>query len=156
MRLVLINCVLLIGACATAVDSVQVKGELAIGIQRDVLNDRPALRVKITNGSKATLCLRREMMENPYTGQMHIRLRNKRGQAIPLHPSGYLPAPRPGVIRLAPGETTQASYYADSRFKLTGKASGIPEGATAQVRFSYGRCEEALSQEAGSAWEAIY
>ena len=76
---------------------------LHLGIEGRSIGGRPAVVVTLINRSQSPVCVRAEAVENPYSYEMELRLRDAQGRKVGLHRSGFLPPPLETVIQIAPG-----------------------------------------------------
>jgi hypothetical protein len=143
-------------ACATPpVASPATASDLAVSLRRDVSGDRPILVVTITTRSDNPVCVRAEVLQNPYSYEMSLGLRTRYRHPVGYHESGFVPPRIPGNVRLEPGATGRGEYYLDSRFRLPRTGTPFPEGMSAQAAFSYDYCDDSLSLRATSAWTEL-
>lgn len=146
-----------ITACATAaVDQPASIGELAISLSRGVSDTRPILVVTITNGSASRICIRRELLENSYSEQIGLSLRDSMGRAVRIYETeGFILPSIPGLVRLEPGGTARGQYYLDSRLTRSGSGRHLPRGMSARVSYEYDHCDDSAPLRATSAWQPI-
>lgn len=143
-------------ACATPqTTQPRATGVLAISLARASGEAGPMLAVAMTNTSREDVCIRAELLKNPYTYEMHIRLSDHRGKPVALKRSGYLNDLILDPVRIAPGERVEGRYYLNSRFKLPGDGKAMPAGLRGRVEFRYDPCDQSLSQEATSVWQPV-
>jgi len=145
---------LLSAACATP--PVSEGSDLAISMSREVSDSRPMLVVAVTNRSRNRICIRAEILQNPYSEEMNLKLRDARGRSVRFYPSrGIGPPPLLEIVHLGSGETVRARYYLDSRFRLGISGRPFPRGMSAQATFQYGYCDDTWSLRATSAWQPL-
>lgn len=143
-------------AVAFATPPVSQAPELAISISRDASGARPMLVVTIANRSTTRICIPAEILQNPYSEEMDLKLRDARGRSVRFYPSrGIGPPPLLDIVHLGSGETVRARYYLDSRFRLGGSGRPFPRGMSAQATFQYGYCDDTWSLRATSAWQPL-
>lgn len=128
--------------------------DLAISLTRTTLEARPAVVVKITNRSAATTCVRGELLRNPHSYEMDLRLRDRKGRAFRPEQPGFLPPPIMDPVRIAPGASVEGQFFLDSRFKFRGSRK-LTGGLSAQAAFRYDLCDASQSRRAVSAWQRI-
>lgn len=156
LRLSLLCLSLLLTACVTRNNGQSRIGEdVAIQLASRIIEGRPVLDVEITNTSPRPICLRVEAIENPYSYEMDIRLRDMRGNNIPVNPSGFVSPPRSGITRIEPGSSASGQYYLDARFGLSEDGQSRMAEMRAQVGFSYGYCDDVWSLRSRSDWQFI-
>jgi len=156
MRPELLLVATLIGACASPQMRLPIEvGDLALTISRTTFEDRAALVVLMTNQSQAEVCVRAELLQNPYTYEIDLNLRRADGRAVKQHQPGFLPPPNVAPIRVAPGRSVQGRYYIDSRFKLKDAAKNLREGMSAKASFRYDACDGSQSRQAVSTWQRV-
>jgi hypothetical protein len=130
-------------------------GVLAISLTRGGDDAGPMLTVVMTNTSREDVCIRAELLKNPYTYEMQIRLINAHGKPVKLKRSGYLNDLIVEPIRIAPGSYVEGRYYLNTRFNLPDKGKSLPADLRARVEFRYDACDGSLSQEATSIWQPV-
>ncbi|MBV9884679.1 MAG: hypothetical protein JO276_16845 [Sphingomonadaceae bacterium] len=123
--------------------------DLAISLRRGLVDARPTLNVTIVNQSRNLVCIRKEALRNPYSGEMQVSLRDAFGSALPVPPSGFLDPPLQGAMRLRPGDSVRTYVFLDSRLPLPHHGSPFPDGMSARVIFRYGYCDDVWS------WQAV-
>jgi hypothetical protein len=142
---------------------------LHLDIEGRSIGGRPAMVVTLTNRSRTPICVRGDAVENPYSYEMELRLRDAHGRKVGLHPSGFIPPPLQTLIQLAPGKSAQGHYWLDTRFKGIGEGDWVPSAwrARAAVRFGtcadvegycngrIGLCPDARSRRAVSDWQRL-
>jgi hypothetical protein len=148
------------GLCAVACAGPQSQGpfetgDVAVVITRANLERQPALAVTITNRSPNDLCVRAELLQNPYTYEMDLNLRKADGRVVKRHQPGFLPPPNMTPVRIEPGRSVRGQYYVDARFKLKGKGRQFLQGMSAEASFRYDSCDASQSREAASGWQRI-
>jgi len=156
MRAHFLLCGIATAACTTP-QPVQpaASGDLALSLARASSEAGPGLVVAMTNRSQADVCIRAELLKNPYSYEMHIRLKDARGRAVPLKRSGYLNELIMDPVRIAPGASVEGRYLLGWRFKLPSSGKALPEGISARATLRYDACDGSLSQQATSAWQRI-
>jgi hypothetical protein len=142
-------------ACATPHVASPPAGDLAISLHRDVSGVRPVLVVTITNRSDKPVCLRAEVLQNPYSYEMNLRLRDRSRRPVRYRESGFVPPPIRGHVRLDPGATGRGEYFLDSRFRLRAAGNPFPSGMSAQAAFPYDYCDGSTSLRAASTWQPL-
>lgn len=144
-------------ACSTAdVPRHRVGDDLEISLNKQVSEARPILVVKIVNRSSKSVCIRAAALDDPYSGEMTIRLRDLKGRTIKVRERGIAPPAREGTTRLDPQNGhAQGRYFLDSRFKAPPKQKDFRRRMTAQVSFRYGYCDDVWSLQATSSWQPI-
>jgi hypothetical protein len=148
--------VVLAGASATSIVLPPgEQGDLGLSLSLSSNEGSPALAVTMTNRSSADVCIRTELLKNPYTYEMHIRLRDRSQRTIKFKRAGFLPEPNVEPIRIAPGTSVQGRYDLTSRFKLPGGGKRPLKGLSARAAVRYDPCDLSLSQQAVSAWQPI-
>lgn len=140
--------ILLLSGCETSSGSVADRpGELEIAIAGGVIGDRvtsgsrPGLIVSLTNRTGGPLCIAAEALQNPYTEEVDLRLRDTYGRPVGTTLGGYPLPPLPGTVRVDPGATVIGRYTADSRFKRIRDGEPVPRGWSARVTVRYGDCQ---------------
>jgi hypothetical protein len=131
-----------------------VTNDLAVSLTRARADDRPVILVTMTNHSQADICIRAELLRDPYSYEMELRLRDANGRAVKRYPPGFLSPPIMEAVRIAPGHSVQGKFYLDARFKKEG-GKQLPRQISAQASFRYDRCDASQSQRAISAWQQI-
>jgi hypothetical protein len=143
-------------ACATPdVASPASPGDLTILLHRDASGAHPILVVTITNRSDKPVCLPAEVLQNPDSYEMDLRLRDRGRRPVRSHEPGFLIPPIRGSVRLEPGQTARGQYFLDSRFRLRAAGNPFPSGMSAQAAFPYDYCDDTSSLRAASAWQSI-
>jgi hypothetical protein len=143
-------------ACATTdVAAPASAADLAISLRRDVSDARPVVVVTITNRSDKPVCLRAEILQNPYSYEMDLRLRDRGRRRVRFHEPGYIPPRIRGNVRLEPGETGRGQYFLDSRFRLRAAGNPFPSGLSARAAFLYDYCDDSAPLRATSAWQPL-
>lgn len=130
-------------------------GEIAISLARDNSKTRPTLLATMTNRSQGDVCIRAELLKNPYSYSMDIRLQDSTGRSVKFKEPGYLDEPIMDPVRIGPGESVVASYFLDTRFKLPDGGQSLPKGMSARATLRYDSCDGSLSQQAISSWQRI-
>jgi hypothetical protein len=146
---------LMIVACATPNVALPAAGDLAISLHRDVSGVRPILVVTITNRSDKPVCLRAEVLQNPYSYEMNLGLRDRGRRPVRYYEPGFLTPPIRGNVRLEPGETGRGQYFLDARFRLRAAGNPFPSGLSARAAFAYDYCEDSAPLRATSAWQPL-
>lgn len=123
--------------------------DLAISLRRGLVDARPALNVTIVNQSRNPVCIRKEALRNPESGEMQVILRDAFGNAVPVRGSGFIDSPLRGAMRLRPGDRVRLYVFLGSRFSLPHGGIPFPEGMSARVIFRYGYCADVWS------WQAV-
>lgn len=130
-------------------------GDLDLVLSRDAA-DRATLLVTVTNRSANPVCIRAEALQNPHSGEMHLRLRDANGRPLEYYKhTGIIPPPLTGVVRLAPGSTVRGRFRLDTRFRRIAAEQRLPLGWSAQAAFRYGHCDDVWSLQASSTWQRI-
>jgi hypothetical protein len=129
--------------------------DFVLALTRTSNEGRPVLVVTMTNRSQADVCIRAELLKNPNTYEMDIRLRDGNGSSVKFKDVGFLREPIMDPVRITPGLSVQGHYYLDARFNLPGDGKRLPNGASARVALHYDGCDGSLSQQATSAWQRI-
>jgi hypothetical protein len=143
-------------ACATVdVAAPASAADLAISLHREVSGGHPVAVVTITNRSDKPVCLRAEILQNPDSYEMDLRLRDRGRRPVRFHEPGYVLPPIRGNVRLEPGQTARGQYFLDSRFRLRRAGNPFPPGMSAQAAFQYDYCDDTSSLRATSAWQSI-
>lgn len=144
-------------ACAAAsLAPVHPAGDIEIAISRETFEGRPALAVRMVNMSGVSLCIRSAAIEDPYSGEINIQLRDLKHRPLSLRPRGVAPPAKDGVIRLnLKGDRAEGRYFLDSRFYLPIGNKTFLGGIEAQVAVRFGYCDDVWSKEAISRWTAI-
>jgi len=156
-----IAALLLAAACATTGNSARDQedplavGDLNISISRGITQDGPVLVVTISNVSGRAVCVRTEALQNRYSGEMQLRLRDSRGRLFGYRPSDLRPPAMVGVMRIEPGASARGEYDMASRFAGIDVGRALPDALTAQAAFRYGHCDDAWAMQARSAWQPI-
>ena len=130
-------------------------GDLNVSISRGVARDGPILVVTISNVSGRAVCVRTEALQNRYSGEMQLRLRDSRGRLFGYRPSDLRPPAMEGVVRIEPGASARGEYDVVSRFAGIDVGRPLPYALSAQVAFRYGYCDDAWALQARSAWQPI-
>lgn len=128
---------------------------VTISLARITAEARPVLIVTMKNTSQAEVCVRTELLQNPYSYAMDLRLRDRRGREVKREKPGFLSPPLLEPVRIAPGRSVQGRFYLDARFKLKGGGKQLGLGMSAQAAFRYDACDGSQSQRAVSAWQRI-
>lgn len=149
-----------VGLCLVTCAGPQAKGaleaeNLGIVITRASLEHQSTLAVTITNHSANDVCIRAELLQNPYTYEMDLNLRKPSGAAVKRYKPGFLPPPNMTPVRIEPGRSVQGQYYLDARFKLKTRGRQFPQGMNAKASFRYDSCDGSQSREAMSDWQRI-
>lgn len=108
----------LLGACAASGQprSASSSDALSIVLSAEAVKKAPVLTVAITNRSSAPICIPREALENPYSYEMDLNLRDRGGVRVGFRRSH--PIPRvDGVVRVDPGATVSGRYRLAARFR---------------------------------------
>jgi hypothetical protein len=156
MRTRLLLAVVLTAGCVTPSPGSSVTVDpLALSLARVTLEARPALTVTMTNRSATVICVRAELLRNPHSNEIDLKLRDRSGRTIKPEDPGFLPPPNVQPVPIAPGESVQGQFFLDSRFKLKGSSKRLPEELSAQVTFLYDLCDASQSRLAVSAWQRI-
>jgi hypothetical protein len=130
-------------------------GDVTVSLARTTAEARPVLIVTMNNSSQAEVCVRAELLQNPYSYAMDLRLRDSRGREVKREKPGYLSPPILEAVRIAPGQSVQGRFYLDARFKLKGDAGQLLPDMSVQATFRYDACDGSQSQQAVSAWQRI-
>jgi hypothetical protein len=147
---------LLSAASATPVVAEPADGaDVGISLSHGIVDARAALLVAITNRSRNPICIHRDALRNPESGEMYIRLRDSSGHALRYRGAGFIDPPMAGAVRVEPGETVQAHNFVDWKFGLAHDGNPFPEGMSAQLSFHYGYCDDVWSLQATSTWQPI-
>lgn len=147
---------LVFAACATPVVAEPAeRADVDISLSHGIMDARAALLVAITNRSRNPICIRTEVLRNPESGEMHIRLHDSLGNALSYRRAGFIDPPIDGATRVEPGETVHLHDFVDWRFALPHDGIPFPEGMSAQVSFHYGYCDDVWSLQATSTWQPI-
>jgi hypothetical protein len=145
-----------LAACATAaIVPTRATGEIAISMRRDTESDRPTLLIKVTNDSPYQICIRRDAIQNPYSYEMDLEMRDAKGRAIRYNESGYIEEPLEGDVQVKPGTTAEGKHYLHPRFKLRNQGRPFPQGMSIRASLSYRRCDSLDQLVATSAWQPI-
>lgn len=149
-----------VGLCVVACAGPQTKaavetGALGVVITRANLEGQSALAVTITNRSANDVCVRAELLQNPYTYEMDLNLRKANGAVVKRYEPGFLPPPNMTPIRIEPGRKVQGQYYVEARFKLKSGGRELPQGMSAQASFRYDSCDGSQSRKTTSGWQRI-
>jgi hypothetical protein len=158
MRTTFLCLLILAAACAMHDETgyfdgaVTAPGDVEISLRPEVAEGRPILAVTIVNRSSQPICLGTEALQNPYSGEMHLELRDDRGRSVGYRPSDLIPPPLPGTTRVEPGEIVAGRDYL-GRFRRRPPRTG--SGWTAQAAFRYGYCSDVSSLIARSGWQPI-
>lgn len=146
---------LLLSCAPTVIEARSDTSHLAISLSRGALHNQTALIVTIVNRSSSSVCLTAETLEEPYSYEMHLSLRDAHGRPVAYHKTDLIVPPRPGIVRIGPGESISRSYFIESRFEMPGGGKSLPPGFSAQAEFRYGICEDAISLKAISSWQVV-
>lgn len=122
---------------------------IAVIVHRTIREHRPALAVRIINTSSAQLCIPVEIIRNPRSYAINIEVRNRTGHPVIMQDPGFLLPPIPGMIRLNPGDSREASYFMDSRVR---HGTTILGQYQARVGFRYDNCDGSLANSFRSRW----
>lgn len=128
---------------------------LMVSLAQGTSEARPVLMVTITNTSQSDVCVRAELMQNPYSYAMDLRLRDSKDREIKQEKPGFLSPPIMDPVRIAPGHSVSGRYYLDARFKLKLRAKSFLEGMSAKAAFRYDDCDGSQSQRIVSDWQRI-
>jgi hypothetical protein len=143
-------------ACVVTGSGENVRHDLiTVTMKRGLKEGRPVIEVDLQNSSPQILCVRSQVVNDPYSYDIKLRLRDTHQQDVPRYPTGILLPPIEGVIRLEPGQHTLGQYYLDSRFKLKDRGPSVRGEMTARASFRYGICDDALSLIADTGWQPI-
>jgi hypothetical protein len=105
--------------------------------------------------AKRPICIRSEILRNPYAQEMELWLRDGKGHKLAFLDPGFIPPPLEGVVRVEPGQSESGHYFVRGRFKLPDGGMSIPTGATARVTFRYGYCDDSMALRAKTPWQRI-
>lgn len=161
MRTIFLCLLILPAACAMRDTAGFVDGaatasrDVEISLSRGALKGRPILAVTIANRSGQPICIRAEALQNPYSYEMRLRLRDNHGRRVGYRPSGLIPPPLTVTTHIEAGGAVSGHYYLDSRFKRVPATEGLARGWAAQASFRYGYCGDASILVARSAWQPI-
>lgn len=156
MRLVFLLGILIAAACAGPPGRAGgTVGGPTVSLAYVKVEGRPSLAVTIINRTDADVCIRAELLRNPYSYAMDLRLRNGRGTEVKREKPGFLPPPIMDPVRIAPGKSVRGEYFLDARFKLRKGEKQILKGMSAQAAFRYDGCDASQSLRAVSAWQRI-
>lgn len=136
---------LILGGCATLVQPTASQASPSaaplVRLTSGWIEDRPALVVSITNRSNAPMCIRAEALRNPWSNEIHLRLRDARGRQVGLYRAHGSSEPQlDETVRLEPGMATQGQLYLE-RFKRVGQGRPLPTGWRVQAQVPYGDCQ---------------
>lgn len=131
------------------------EGNLSISLVRETMDARPVLAVTITNVSGNPICMLADALQNPNSGEMHLRLRDSRGRPLAFYPRGFVPPPLEGVVRIDQHASVTGRYYLDTRFRRINSDRPFPAGLSARASFLYDYCDNTWTLRAMSAWQAI-
>jgi hypothetical protein len=156
MAYVPIVAIFLASACAMRGSAPRQVDGVAISLTREVSDRRPMLVATITNRSGDAICIRTELMQNPYSEEIGLRLRDSRRREIRLRLSeGFPTPPLRGLVRVDPEGQVRARYYLDSRLRLRREGAPLPRGMSAQVSYEYNHCGDTVPLRATSTWQPI-
>lgn len=156
MRVFMPISMFLSSACATQGVVLPPVNEVAISLTREISDSRPMLVATITNLSDDAICIRTELLQNPYSEEIGLRLRDSRRRAIRLREAeGFITPPLPGFVRVDPERQVRARYYLDARLRLRNGRAQLPRGMTAQVSYEYNRCDDSPPMRSTSAWQPL-
>lgn len=148
--------IFLSSACAMQGFALSHVDEVTISLAREVSDSRPMLVATITNHSSDAICIRTELLQNPYSEEIGLRLRDSRRREIRLREAeGFITPPLPGLLRVDQKGQVRARYYLDSRLRLRNGRAQLPRGMTVQVSFQYNHCGDSPRLRATSAWQPI-
>jgi hypothetical protein len=143
-------------ACATQGFALPNADKVAISLTREISDGRPMLVATITNRSDEAICFRTELLQNPYSEETGLRVRDSRQREIRLREAeGFITPPLPGLVRVDREGQVRARYYLDSRLRLRNGRAQLPRGMTVQVSLQYNHCGNSPRLRATSAWEPI-
>lgn len=130
-------------ACATVrEEQPSPLNDLEIALGAGWAEDRPTLVVTITNRSNAPICISADVLRNPESHELDLRLRDARGNRVSAYRvSGYIEPPLREIVRVEPGMSSRGQYYLDSRFGRIGRRLRLPNGWRAQALFQFGNCQ---------------
>jgi hypothetical protein len=129
--------------------------EITISLSRAGANNKPNLVVRIANNSFDHICIWRDAIQNPYSYEMDLKMRDARKRAVEYNEPGYIDEPLEGVVRLEPGGTAEGRFYIHPRFKLRNPGKTFPHGMSVRASFSYHRCNDRKEFRATSSWQPI-
>lgn len=156
MRVLVLAGALTVAACAAPrAMSPVAAGEIAFTLTAASGDAGPILLVALTNRSQADVCIRAELLQNPYTYEMDVRLRDRDGRPVRFKRPGFVREPHIEAVRIAPGAKVQGRYDLAQRFKLPGEGKLLPRGMAAQATARYDACDGSLSRQASSDWQPI-
>jgi hypothetical protein len=143
-------------ACTTAANvRTAITDEIAVSLSRDSASAKPTLLVRVTNHSPHQICIWRDAIQNPYSYEMNLKMRDGKGRAVRYNEPGYIDEPLEGVVRLEPGAEVEGRFYIHPRFKLQNQGRPFPRGMSIRVSFSYHHCNEPTELRATSSWQRI-
>jgi hypothetical protein len=143
-------------ACAaTGPEFTTATSDMTIMISRDEASAQPAVFVNIINKSKVPICISLDALQNPYSYEMHLKMRTSSGRPVRYNDPGYIPEPVTGIVRLEPGSSAKGRAYIYPRFKLRNRGRPIPLGMMIQASFPYNHCDIPLRIQANSSWQPI-
>lgn len=147
-------------ACVTSDrEEVRAHQDLEILLNRGVAADRPVLLFTVTNKSKEPMCIRSDVLQNPETHEMDVKLRDTHGRVFNQATKGYIPEPRvTGIISIEPDGSAQGSYYLDWKSEEAVAEGLSRDGWSAQLAFDYGSCSNFTKdgpRRATSSWQPI-
>lgn len=128
--------------------------DLSISLSRD-LAEPWVLVVTILSRSQNPICIRTDALRNPNSGQMHLELRDSRGRPLASRPSGFIPPPLEGLVRLEPGASTRGHYHLNLRFRRISSSRPFPAGLSAEASFLYDYCDNSWALQARSNWQTL-
>lgn len=160
-RCAVLGATIALSACAGSINEAptpragNVPEELAVTLSRGVVENRPVIVVSISNRSSIPACIRAETLQNPYSYEMELWLRDSRSRPFGYHQEGFIPPTIPGTVRVDPGSTAQGRYFLDSRFKRIGPERPLPSALFAKASFRYSHCDNVWSMRATTHWQPI-
>jgi hypothetical protein len=156
MRSILLLSIFTIAACASPAGRANPNVDpLSVRLAYSNVEGHPALLVTMSNRTATEVCIRAELLRNPYTYAMDLRLRDSRGREVKREEPGFLPPPIMEPVRIAPGASVRGQYYLDARFKLKRSAEQSQTGMSAQAAFRYDACDGSQSLKIMSSWQRI-
>ena len=129
--------------------------DLGIVLSLAVSNSAPVLIATVVNRGETPVCIATEALQNRYTLEMNLKLRDSSGAPLKHERPGFIPPPLQGTVRLEPGASTTGEYYIRARFNLRGTKSLKPGTASARAAFQYDHCDGSRTLPADSGWQRI-
>lgn len=152
---------LLVGGCTTSgaedrdYTEIEATEHLRLLLNRDFEDGRPMVRVTVTNLTTRPICIRADALQNPYSHEMDLRMRDAQGRIVRYRDPGFIPPPLTGVVRVEPHASSSGRTYLDARFNLAQGWSPFPAGLRLQAAVRFGYCDDTTSFWARSTWQPI-